>query len=83
MKAPIWSCSKWGLPCHNCYQLRGALLPHLFTLTLQRVLGGIFSVALSVDFHLPGVTWHFALGARTFLHQKIWQRLSRLAQQQG
>ena len=30
-------------------------------------LGGIFSVALSVDSHPPGVTWRFALGARTFL----------------
>ena len=29
----IWSCSRWGLPCHNCYQSRGALLPHPFTLT--------------------------------------------------
>jgi len=30
---PIWSCSGWGLPCHCCYQQRGALLPHHFTLT--------------------------------------------------
>ena len=30
---PIWSCSEWGLPCHFCYQKRGALLPHPFTLT--------------------------------------------------
>jgi len=30
---PIWSCSGWGLPCHRCCQRRGALLPHLFTLT--------------------------------------------------
>src|SRR5210317_51179 len=30
---PIWSCSGWGLPCHSCYQQRGALLPHPFTLT--------------------------------------------------
>ena len=30
---PIWSCSEWGLPCHSCYQERGALLPHPFTLT--------------------------------------------------
>src|ERR1700722_9187302 len=30
---PIWSCSVWGLPCHSHYWLRGALLPHLFTLT--------------------------------------------------
>ena len=30
---PIWSCSGWGLPCRHCYQQRGALLPHHFTLT--------------------------------------------------
>jgi len=31
--SPIWSCSVWGFPCHrHCWQ-RGALLPHLFTLT--------------------------------------------------
>ena len=30
---PIWSCSVWGLPCHWHYCQRGALLPHLFTLT--------------------------------------------------
>jgi len=29
----IWSCSGWGFPCHGCYQPRGALLPHHFTLT--------------------------------------------------
>src|SRR3569833_2255554 len=27
---PIWSCSRWGLPCHSCCQERGALLPHHF-----------------------------------------------------
>ena len=32
---PIWSCSGWGLPCHACYQPRGALLPHRFTLTCR------------------------------------------------
>ena len=32
--APIRSCSRWGLPCHPCYQERGALLPHPFTLAL-------------------------------------------------
>jgi hypothetical protein len=31
--SPIWSCSEWGLPCHCCYQQRGALLPHHFNLT--------------------------------------------------
>ena len=39
----------------NCYQSRGALLPHLFTLTGQA--GGIFSVALSMGSRPPGVTW--------------------------
>ena len=29
----IWSCSGRGLPCRPCCQRRGALLPHLFTLT--------------------------------------------------
>ncbi len=54
----IWSCSGWGLPCHHCCQRRGALLPHHFTLTNDKATGGIFSVALSVGFRLPGVTWH-------------------------
>jgi len=30
---PIRFCSWWGLPCRDCYQPRGALLPHPFTLT--------------------------------------------------
>ncbi len=29
------SCSRWGLPCHCCYQQSGALLPHHFTLTIH------------------------------------------------
>ena len=33
---PAWPCSVRGLPCRVCYQTRGALLPHLFTLTLRR-----------------------------------------------
>ena len=33
MRSSIWSCSGWGLPCHRCHHRRGALLPHLFTLT--------------------------------------------------
>src|SRR5260370_28507046 len=55
---PIWSCSVWGLPCRGHYWPRGALLPHLFTLTLSRfriyrskspTYGGMFSVALAVQ----------------------------------
>jgi hypothetical protein len=30
---PIRSCSRWGLPCRFRCRTRGALLPHLFTLT--------------------------------------------------
>jgi len=30
---PIWSCSRWGLPCRFRCRSRGALLPHPFTLT--------------------------------------------------
>ena len=40
---------------HDCCQPRGALLPHLFTLTCKA--GGFLSVALSVGSRPPGVTW--------------------------
>ena len=65
---PIWSCSEWGLPCHHCYQQRGALLPHPFTLTCvrERTIGGLLSAALSVGFRPPGVTWHSTLWSPDF-----------------
>jgi len=72
--SPIWSCSGWGLPCHGCYQPRGALLPHHFTLTCAGT-GGIFSVALSVGSRLPGVTWHPALWSPDFPPWLMSQRL--------
>ena len=49
---PIWPCSRWGLPRHNCYQLCGELLPRRFTLACVPkigTIGGLLSVALSVD----------------------------------
>jgi len=52
-----------------CYQLRGALLPHHFTLTCSTIngeAGGIFSAALSVGSRPPGVTWHPALWSPDF-----------------
>jgi hypothetical protein len=56
---PIWPCSRWGLPCRPCCHVRGALLPHRFTLaSVLRRFGGLFSVALSVGSRPPGVTWH-------------------------
>src|SRR3954468_18397792 len=38
-RLPIWSCSVRGFACHPCYHGRGALLPHLFTLTRRRPSG--------------------------------------------
>jgi len=59
---PIRSCSRWGLPCRRCYQLRGGLLLHPFTLTPDRSFdrgrGGLLSVALSLRSPSPGVTRH-------------------------
>ncbi len=59
----------------NCYQSRGALLPHLFTLTAQRG-GGIFSVALSMGSHPPGVTWRPVRRSPDFPLRRKPQRLS-------
>jgi len=56
-ETPIRHCSRWGLPCRPCYQRRGGLLPHRFTLTLPWK-GGLFSVALSLGLPPPGVTRH-------------------------
>ena len=62
LAAPIWSCSRWGLPCRRRCRKRGALLPHPFTLTpgLNEVRGGLLSVALSLGSPPPGVTRHRA-----------------------
>lgn len=58
-----------GFAVPVCYQTRGALLPHRFTLTTPstsscddaEAFGGLLSVALSVGSRRPGITWHFAL----------------------
>src|SRR5271170_5535506 len=65
---PIWSCSRWGLPCRWCCHPRGALLPHHFTLagTACAALRRYLSVALSVGSRPPGVTWHRALWSPDF-----------------
>ena len=59
---PIWSCSVRGFACRRRYRRRGALLPHLFTLTLRLgpasrrdlAQGGMFSVPLVRQVALPG-----------------------------
>ena len=75
----IWSCSRWGLPCHSCHQKRGELLPHLFTLTpIPDVSGG----AVYFLWHFPWdhspwpLTSTLPCGARTFLEppeSMIWE----------
>ena len=58
--APIRYCSRWGLPCRTCCQIRGGLLPHPFTLTrpAHRRSGGLLSVALSLGSPPPDVIRH-------------------------
>jgi hypothetical protein len=64
--SPIWSCSRRGLPC------RGVLPPARCALTapfhpyLGLRSGGIFSVALSMGSHPPGVTWRPAIRSPDF-----------------
>jgi len=60
-----------GFACHLLYSRRGALLPHLFTLTppsrlAARRRGGIFSVPLSFKLPRPGVTRRTALWSSDF-----------------
>ena len=67
---PIRFCSWWGLPCRPRCRVRGALLPHPFTLTpsLFAVVprpdfrsggrGGLLSVALSLGSPPPDVVRH-------------------------
>lgn len=63
---PIWTCSRWGLPCQVCHQPRGELLPPRFTLACAEAIGGLFSVALSVGSRRPDVIWHPALWSPDF-----------------
>src|SRR5689334_619594 len=76
-RLPIWPCSVRGFACHPSHDRRGALLPHLFTLTLRLVLstlaraeglaqGGMFSVPLSFELPRPGVTRRTALRSSDF-----------------
>src|SRR5690606_1571798 len=80
-RSPIWSCSGRGLPCRRVLPparcaLTAPFHPYRRAAEATR-LGGLLSVALSVDSRPPGVTWRLALGARTFLHScKQEQRLS-------
>ena len=90
---PIWSCSRWGLPCRLRYRRRGALLPLRFTLAGLAPAnpgvgcGGLFSVALSLGSPPPGVTRHRVsmepgLSSPALAHEgghpAVWHALVRL-----
>jgi hypothetical protein len=72
LSLPIWPCSCWGLPCRDCYQSCGELLPHRFTLACM-----LESASSAVCFllHFPSMSCDIAQelpgsmpdGARTFL----------------
>ncbi len=70
-EVPIRHCSRWGLPCRPCYQRRGGLLPHRFTLTCPKA-GGLFSVALSLGLPPPGVTRHRCLVESGLSSRQRW-----------
>ena len=57
-----------GFTIPVCYQTRGALLPHRFTLTTHDCssFGGLLSAALSVGSHRPAVNWHLTLRSPDF-----------------
>ena len=57
-RIPIWSCSRWGLPCHQVLPLMRCALTAPFH--PYRLAGGLLSAALSVGSRPPGVTWHLA-----------------------
>ena len=67
---PIWSCSGWGLPCRFCYQKRGGLLPHRFTIAV--LIAEPWAVCSLWHFPSPrgvrSLTGILLCGARTFLY---------------
>ena len=69
-RSPIWSCSVRGFACHLPYSRRGALLPHLFTLTHLRPCGLRWAVYFlchwSFRLPRPGVTRRTALWSSDF-----------------
>ena len=69
---PIWSCSVRGFACHPCCHGRGALLPHLFTLTLHspsRARSGryFFCATVPSDCSARALPGALPSGVRTFL----------------
>src|SRR5260370_2714542 len=73
---PIRSCSRCGLPCRFRCRTRGALLPHLFTLTRRRSLrcyGERFVLCGTVPGVAPAGCYPppYINGSRTFLSRTL------------
>ena len=54
----------------------GALLPHRFSFSPERIGGVFFSVALSVGSPRPAVSWHLALWSPDFPRAEARDRLA-------
>ena len=71
---PIWSCSVWGLPCLRLYSRSGALLPHLFTLTLLLRAGRYFLCGTcrpeALTLRSRTLSGTLPCGVRTFLSRR-------------
>jgi hypothetical protein len=83
--ALIWPCSGWGLPCRFCYQNRGGLLPHHFTLAGSphklRVanVGGFFLLHFPSPYNARPLAGILLYGARTFLQPTACAANQRLS----
>ncbi len=68
-RLPIWSCTRWGLPCPLRHRKGGELLPRHFNLTCgcRHPIGGIFSAALSSGYPKFPLRTTVPCGVRTFL----------------
>jgi len=77
---PIWSCSRWGLPCRVRCRPRGALLPHRFTLASAGIRKSRPDRRFVFCGAIPGVTpagrypAPYLRGARTFLQPSLAKR---------
>ena len=66
-RIPIWSCSRWGLPCRSVARLAVRSYRTISPLpAFRRRRRRYLSVALSVGSRRPGVTWHLALWSPDF-----------------
>ena len=64
---PIWSCSRWGLPCRPVTRLAVRSYRTISPLPARLLRHRRYlSVALSVGSRRPGVTWHRALWSPDF-----------------